>query len=249
MEVTPCDIVAFTAHPDDAELTCGGTLALCARQGWSVGAVDFTRGELSTRGSPELRAEEARRAAGVLGLACRVNLDLPDGRLQDTDDGRRAVVRLLRAMRPKVVIAPPREDHHPDHMAVAEILARSFYLSGVARFQSGEGEPWRPHVLLHSMGSRAAAPSLVVDVTSVYDLRRKAIECYRSQFFREDAAGPSTRISHPGFLESLDGACRYYGSLIGVTYGEAFFLEGPVPVTDLVSQYSKVPWEHPRENS
>ena len=241
----PCDIVAFTAHPDDMELTCGGTLAVCARQGWRAGAIDFTRGELSTRGTPEVRESEALCAARVLGLCLRMNLHVPDGHVRDTDEIRAAVVRILRQLRPKVVIAPPLEDHHPDHMAVAEILERSFYLAGVQRYAPGD-EPWRPHVLLHYVGSRAVTPNLVVDVTSVYDLRRQAIQCYRSQFFQEGSTEPPTRISHPGFLEAVDGACRRHGALIGVPYGEAFTSALPVPVRDLVELYSRTPWEHPQ---
>ena len=174
LEPAPCDIVAFTAHPDDMELNCSGTLALSASRGWRAGAVDFTRGELATRGTPEVRAEEALAAARLLGLACRVNLGFPDGHLHDTDENRKAVVRLLRRMRPRVVIAPPLSDHHAEHMAAAELVRNSLYLAGVARYLPGEG-PWRPHALLHYLGSRAAVPTLVVDITSVYERRRSAI--------------------------------------------------------------------------
>src|SRR2546425_1204071 len=172
--ITPCDIVAFTAHPDDMELNCGGTLALSARQGWKTCAVDFTRGELSTRGDPETRATEAEAAAKVLGLACRLNLGLPDGHLHDTDENRKTVVHLLRSLRPRVVLAPPLWDHHPDHVAVGTLLSMSYYLAGVAKYLPGE-EPWRPSGLLHYHGSRAAIPSIVVDITSVYESRREAI--------------------------------------------------------------------------
>lgn len=244
LEPTPCDIVAFTAHPDDMELTCCGTLALAARRGWRAGAVDFTRGELGTRGTPEIRAEEAACAAGVLGLSCRVNLGLPDGRLRDSEEARQTVVRLLRAMRPRVVLAPPLEDHHPDHAAVGETVAKSIYLSGVRRYAPGDHPPWRPHTLLHYLGSRAAVPGLVVDITEVYEIRRQAIACYRSQFYQEGSSEPPTRISHPDFLAAIDARCRYHGALIGVAFGEAYTSETPVPADDLVALYSKTPWEH-----
>lgn len=245
-EPTPCDIVAFTAHPDDMELTCSGTLAVAARRGWRAGAVDFTRGELGTRGTPEIRAEEAACAARILGLASRVNLALPDGHLRDDDSTRKAVVRLLRRMRPRVVIAPPLEDHHPDHVAVGEVLARSVYLAGVRRYAPGEDPPWRPHVLLHYLGSQAAVPTLVVDTAEVYAIRTRAIACYRSQFFRDGSAEPPTRISHPDFLAAIEARCRYHGALIGAAFGEAYTSHGPVPAGDLVALYSKAPWEHPR---
>lgn len=245
-EPIPCDIVAFAAHPDDVEMTCGGTLALSVQRGWRAGVVDFTRGELATLGTPERREEEALAAAEILGLACRVNLGLPDGGLRDTRELRETVVRLLRILRPRVVISPPDSDHHPDHMAVGEVLSRSVYLAGVPRYAPGE-PPWRPHVLLYHANLYNIRPTLVVDITSVYDLRRRAIECYGSQLRREDPSQPATRVSHPAFLAALEGSCRHYGSLIGAEYGEGFFSKTPVPVSDLVALYSTPPWRHPDE--
>jgi bacillithiol biosynthesis deacetylase BshB1 len=248
MDLTPCDIIAFTAHPDDMELNCGGTLALAVRQGWKAGAVDFTRGELATRGTPEVREREAAAAARALGLACRVNLELPDGHLRDSDETRKRVVHLLRALRPRVVIAPPFVDHHADHMAVAAILSHSFYFAGVARYLP-DLEPWRPHALLHYLGSRAAVPALVVDITSVYEARLEAIRSYRSQFYQEGSKERSTRISHPAFLSAIEGRARTFGALIGVPFGEAYTSGEPVPVMDVVSLYSREPWEHPPQGS
>ena len=165
-EPTECDIVAFMAHPDDAELQCGGTLALAVARGSRAAVVDFSRGELATRGTPEDRDREAEAAALELGLSCRINLGLPDGRLEDSHDARKQVVRLLRLLRPKVVIAPALRDHHPDHMAVARIVDQSFYLGGIAKYLP-ELEPWRPNTLLHTMGTRPGVPSLVVDISAV----------------------------------------------------------------------------------
>lgn len=248
LTLEPCDIVAFAAHPDDMELNVSGTLALAVRQGWKAAAVDFSRGELSTRGTPELRDEEARKAARVLDLSCRINLGLPDGHIRDSDEARKRVVRVLRQLRPKVVIAPPLQDHHPDHMGVAEIVSRSLHLAGVAKYDPGE-EPWRPHVLLHYLGSLPAVPDIVVDITSVYDIREQSILCYASQFHKEGTDEPPTRISHPDFLDAIEGTARKYGRLIGATYGEAYTSALPVPVTDLVSLYSKQPWEFPKRES
>lgn len=243
-EPTPCDIVAFAAHPDDAEMTCGGTLALSARRGWRAGVVDFTRGELATLGTPKTREEEAVEASRILGLSCRLNLGLPDGSLRDGDDVRREVVRLIRILRPRVIIAPPLLDHHPDHMAVGEILERSVYLSGVARYAPGE-PPWRPRALLQHTNLYRVSPALVVDITEVYDLRRRAIACYASQLRRKDPSEPATRISHPAFLAALEGTCRHYGSLVGAEYGEGFLSGVPIPVQDLVALFGAEPWRHP----
>ncbi|MBI4605137.1 MAG: bacillithiol biosynthesis deacetylase BshB1 [Planctomycetes bacterium] len=244
IDAKPCDIVAFTAHPDDVELNCGGTLALAVRQGWKAGAVDFTRGELGTRGTPEVRAREAEEAARVLGLSCRTNLGLPDGRLRDTDEARLLVVRALRLLRPRVVIAPPLADHHPDHGAVGAILAASLHLAGIAKY-APDLEPWRPHALLHYLGMRGGPPDLVVDVTSVYETRVAAILAHASQFHREGSAERPTRIAHPHFLEAVEAAVRRSGALIGVRYGEGYTLEGPVPVADLVALFAEEPWKHP----
>ncbi len=241
---TPCDIVAFTAHPDDMEICCGGTLALAARQGWKAGAVEFTRGELGTRGTPETRSREAEEAARVLGLSARLNLELPDGHLHDSDESRQLVVRILRQTRPRVVIAPPLIDHHPDHIAVAEIVSRSLHLSGVAKFLP-EMEPWKPRAILHYVGSRSAVPSLVVDISSVYEVRAEAMRCHRSQFYQEGSTERPTRIAHPDFPAAIEGRLRHFGAMIGAAFGEAYTLEEPIPVTDLVSIYSKTPWEHP----
>ena len=241
-DLPPCDIVAITAHPDDMELNCSGTLALAVRAGWKASAIDVTRGELSTRGTPERRAEEARTAAVELGLTTRANLELPDGHLHDGDETRRAVVRTLRTMRPKVVLTPPLNDHHADHMAVAEIVTRSFYLAGVANYDPGI-EPWRPHALFYYVGSRADIPTMVVDVSSTYEQRLAAIRRYESQFFKEGSTERRTRISHPYFLDAIDGTARRFGALIGVQYGEAFTSPEPLPVRDLVGLYATPPWE------
>jgi bacillithiol biosynthesis deacetylase BshB1 len=252
-DAQPCDIVAFTAHPDDAELNCGGTLAAAVAHGWKAGIVDFSRGELGTRGTPEIRAREAAAAARALGLACRLNLGLPDGALRDDDATRAFVVHLLRVMRPRVVIAPPLTDHHADHMAVAETVSRSFYLAGVAKYGVSQPDetdpgaaagPWRPRALLHYTGSRITAPALVVDITGVYEARRKAILCFASQFYREGSEEPPTRISHPDFFDALEGRARHYGSLIGARYGEAYTMPEPVGVIDVVSLYDREAWEH-----
>jgi bacillithiol biosynthesis deacetylase BshB1 len=241
----PCDLAGFFAHPDDAELACGGTLALAVERGWKAAVVDFTRGELGTRGTPEIRTREATEAADVLGLTCRINLALADGHLHDGDEPRRKVVELLRLLRPRVVLAPPLDDHHADHVAVATILARSVYLSGVEKYCPGL-PPWRPHVLLHALGSRAAAPRLVVDVSAVIEKRRQAVRCYRSQFHLSSSSEPETRISHPEFLEWIDGMLRQSGFLIGASYGEAFTSAEPVPVADPVAQFARAPWQERR---
>lgn len=239
----PCDLIAFVAHPDDAELNCGGTLALAAKQGYKTAVVDFTRGELSTRGTPETREEETRNASRVLDLAYRVQLGRPDGHLRDDDDARGRVVEILRTARPKVVIAPPFDDHHPDHIAVAEVVARSFYLAGVKKYRPGL-DPWRPNSLLHYAGSRAVTPRFVVDITPVYETRKRAIECYRSQFHDPGTRETQTRIALPEFMEWIEGMVRHYGFLIGASYGEAYTSPEPVPISNPVQVFGREKWEN-----
>ncbi len=239
------DLAVFTAHPDDAELCCGGLLILSAEQGWRTAVVDLTRGELGTLGSPELRAQEAEAASRILGLSLRRNLGLPDGRLFDTDENRRHIVRTVRELRPRLVIAPPGEDHHPDHLATSELVRRSFHLCGIGKYLP-ELEPWRPRGLLTYAGSRPFIPQLVVDISAVIERRMQAVRCYSSQFHQPGNPQPAdsspVRIAAPYFLDTLEGRLAYFGSLIGVPYGEAYSGELPLPVTDLVRLFEKEPW-------
>ena len=238
----PCDLVVFVAHPDDAELTCGGTLLVARNRGWKTAVVEMTRGELGTRGTVEIRARECEDAAKVLGLTYRGNLGLPDGGVRDTDEARRGVVRMLRAMRPRLVLAPPIwSDHHPDHLATGELLKRSLYLSGIGKLVP-ELPPYRPRALLHYMGSRVQQPTLIVDVSSVIEERRKAVLCHASQVGPATREEPVTRISHPDFLSAVDARLRHYGWMIGVPYGEAYTTESPIPVGDLVGLFQLDPW-------
>ncbi len=257
-ETESCDLLIFAAHPDDAELCCGGLLLVSADRGWKTGVVDASRGELGSLGTPEIRVREAEDAARVLGLTVRRNLGLPDGRLEDRDEYRREIVRVVRELRPRLIVAPPSIDHHPDHEAVAELVRQSFYLCGVRKYLS-ELPPWRPRGLLHYLGSRGGRPQVVVDVTDVIDRRAEAIRCYRSQFDNRDEStklnpdpGASAvseevsnlRIAVPYFMEAIVGHLRHYGSLIGVPYGEGYTCESPLPVTDLVNLFEREPWRN-----
>lgn len=237
-----CDLVVFAAHPDDAELCCGGTLALAASQGRRTAVVDMTRGELGSLGDADIRSAEAAGAAEALGLTRRMNLGLPDGGVRDTDENRAKVVEVLRELRPQVVIAPPFEDHHPDHMGTANLVRQSFYLSGIRKFHP-QAPPWKPKTLLHHWGSRAFTPQLVVDVSAVFEQRMQAVRCYKSQFGERQEEGFPLRIAAKGFLESIEATLKYFGSLIGVAYGEPYKSELPLPVGDLVGLFGVEPWK------
>ncbi len=233
----PCDLVVFAPHPDDAELNCGGTLLVARNRGWKTAVVEMTRGELGTRGTAEIRARECEEAAEILGLTVRANLELPDGGVQDTLEARRAVVRTIRTLKPRVVIAPPTwKDHHPDHIGTALILRSSFYLCGIKKYLP-HLEPHRPRALLNYAGSRVESPTLIVDVSSVIEERRSAILCHTSQVGPPVEGEPETRIGHPDFLQAVEARLRKFGWMIGVTHGEAYTMETPIPVSDLVELF------------
>ncbi len=237
-----CDLVVFAAHPDDAELCCGGLLLVTAQKGRRTAVVDLTRGETGSLGTPEIREQEAAAAAKVLRLTRRINLGLPDGRLRDTDEYRQKIVRVIRELRPRVVVAPQLDDHHPDHMAVHELVERSFYLCGIRKYLP-ELPPHRPRALLYHLSSRPIRPQMVVDISAVIDQRMQAVRCYESQFGARQDKGFPVRIAAEKFVDSIQASLMYFGSLIGVTYGEPYTSDAPLPVADPVGLFEVEPWK------
>ena len=225
-DATPSDLVVFAAHPDDAELCCNGLLLNTVRNGRTAAVVDLTRGELGSLGTPERRA----------------NLGIPDGRVRDTDENRTAIVRAIRQLRPQLVIAPALDDHHPDHMGTANLVRQSFYLCGIKNYLP-ELPPHHPRALLHHMGTRPMNPQIVVDISEVIQQRMDAVRCYKSQFATPQNKDFPIRIASEKFLESIKAALKYFGSLIGVAYGEPYTSELPIPATDLVSLFEIEPWK------
>ena len=246
----PLDVLALAAHPDDVELCAGGTMCLLADQGYRTGVVDFTRGELGTRGTPEGRMEEAAAAAEVMGLAARENLGIPDGDIQNTKDNQRRVIRAVRRWRPTVVLVTAERVRHPDHGAATALAVDAMFYAGLTKVETFEDDgaaqqPWRPHHVLHYLQALDAEPTFVVDVTSVWERRTQALLAYKSQFYQGDADGseadgsddgPETYISNPRFLAWVEARARTFGYRIGADYGEPFvYRHGPVGVDDLVA--------------
>jgi bacillithiol biosynthesis deacetylase BshB1 len=230
-----CDVLAIGPHPDDMELAAGATLAQLTQAGKEVVLLDLTLGERGTRGSAEIRSEEARNAARILGAERRC-LHLPDTGVRALDEDQiESLVNELRRLRPRLVLAAHGDDDHPDHREGAELVRRAVYLSGLRRFGSGDREAYRPERLLFAMGRRPFLPSLIVDVTGTYAIKRQALAAFDSQFQRTEGDTLVTPISNPGFLPSIEARDRYFGSLIGVTFGEAFLDRGPVAVTQATS--------------
>jgi bacillithiol biosynthesis deacetylase BshB1 len=224
------DALFFGAHPDDVELTSAGLAALLASHGHEVGLVDLTRGEAASRGTPEERAAEAAAAARDLGVAARENLGLPDlGLDRSSREQLAAVVTCLRRHRPRLVVAPDQHDDHPDHEEASRLVARACYLAGLARFPA-TGERQRPERLLFALYRGAARPRLVVDVTPVWERRQSALARHVSQL--DPARGPSTYLTEPGFLESVEARARAWGAAIGARFGEGYRVRGPLGIVD-----------------
>ncbi len=229
------DLLAIAAHPDDAELTCGGTLARCAEQGYRTGILDLTRGEMATRGTPEIRAEEAARAAQVLGLVFRGNAGLPDAHLENSEEARKVVVGFLRRLRPRTVILPYRRGRHPDHRIASELARDACFLSGLAAYDGGAAE--RPAKILYALAYREdpIKPTFVVPLSEAqYEKKAAAIRCYASQFQGASQAGEIFPTGQP-LLELVETQTRHYGSLIRQPYGEPYYTEETVSVDDVVA--------------
>ncbi len=231
----PVDVLAIAPHPDDAELTCGGTLARAAERGHRTAILDLTRGETATRGTPELRAEEAARAAAALGVAVRANAGLPDAHLENSHEARRIVVEHLRSLRPRVVILPFHRGRHPDHRIAAELGRDACFLAGLENYDGGPAR--RPHKILYALAYREdpVKPTFVVPLSaSQFDKKLAAIRCYASQFEGATAAGEIFPTGEP-LLERVETQTRQYGSLIREPYGEPFFTDETVSVDDVVA--------------
>lgn len=219
----PLDVLAVMAHPDDAELLCGGALRKSARRGERTGIVDLTRGELGSRGTPEIRAREAARAAEILGLAERRNAGLPDGHLENSLEARRTVAGLIRALRPRIIVTHWIEGRHPDHRVTAALVRDAAFLAGLRNFPA-PGEPHRPLKVVHATAFRedAEPPSFVVDVSSVMEDKMAAIAAYESQFQGLTQAGEVFPGGDRALPDQIRAACARYGSLIRCAYGEPF---------------------------
>jgi bacillithiol biosynthesis deacetylase BshB1 len=220
------DILVLAAHPDDAELGCGGTIAKHVALGYKLGIVDFTKGELGTRGSTEIRAKEAVEAAKVLGISVRENLGLPDGFFQNDKTHQLEVIKAIRKYQPSVVIANAVYDRHSDHGRGASLAYDSCFLSGLSRIETIDKgvrqDAWRPSAVYHFIQSQLIEPDFVVDITGYWQKKMDAIKAFRSQFFDPQSKEPQTYISTPDFLRMVESRSIEFGHAIGVQYGEGF---------------------------
>lgn len=230
------DLLAIAPHPDDVELTCGGTLIKMARQGYKVGVLDLTRGEMGTRGMPEIRRREAAAAARVMGLAVRGNLGLPDAGLEVNEEYKLAVARKIREWQPRTVIAPYWTGRHPDHYTASRLSYEGCFLAGLKRLPI-EGEPFRPFKMLYAAAyEESVQPNLAVDITAQYNQRRRAILAYKSQFqpARKDRKS-KVFIPLDALEERMSVMAQHYGRMIDVKYAEGFVVREIARVDDVVA--------------
>jgi N-acetylglucosamine malate deacetylase 1 len=231
------DLLAIFPHPDDAELTCGGTLLKSARQGYRVGVVDLSAGEMASRGSVELRMEEAARAASILQVSVRENLRMSDSGLTNVPETRLEVARAIRRLRPSIVIttAPSPFGRHPDHRVCAELVRDACFIAGLKMIEPGL-PAHRPRKVLHSITYREdyLKPTFVVDVSDVMEEKLRAVGTYASQFDGATQAGEVYPNGEP-LLDIIRHQAAHYGSLIRVKYGEPFHTTETVQVDDVVS--------------
>jgi len=232
----PVDVLAIAAHPDDVELTCGGTLARLKASGYRFGIVDLTRGEMGTRGSAEIRAVEARRAAEILGADFRESLDLGDGGLGRGRAEELAVIDVIRRETPRVVLAPYPDDRHPDHRRAGQLVTDAAFYAGLRKLET-KHPAYRPQQTVYFPTFDPQEPEFVVDVTPYIEIRRAAMRAFESQFHDPKSTAPQTILSQRDFLDMVESRARQHGALIGVEFGEGFLSRRPPRVDDLVKAF------------
>lgn len=247
LEHMKLDLLAIAPHPDDVELTCGGTLLKMADAGYRTGILDLTQGETGTRGTPEIRAREATRAAKILGAKIRRNAGLPDARLRVCDEYKVTVAEIIRELQPRTVILPYWEGRHPDHYTAATLGYEACFIAGLKNYPLG-GEPFRPFKIIYAAAYAMVTPTFAVDITKQYERRRRAILAYTSQFGPAKGARPPavSGLAHANpesekvFLpldeleERMNFQARHYGRMIGVKFAEGFVVKDVMQVEDVV---------------
>lgn len=232
------DVLAIAAHPDDIEMTCAGTVLSLVAQGKTVAGVDLTRGELGTRGTPEIRLRESAEGAKRMQLAARENMGFRDAFFRNDEEHQLALIPIIRRYRPDIVLTNAPDDRHPDHGRAAELVIQACFYAGLRQIKTvgNDGQPQeahRPRFVYHFIQDRALIPNFVVDVSPYWDGKIAAIRAYQSQFFNPDSPEPPSYISGEPFMKFLEARTREHGHLIGVEFGEGFISKRMLGVTDL----------------
>ncbi len=235
------DILAFGAHPDDVELSCAGTLALEIKNGKRAGIIDLTQGEMGTRGSKEIRAEEAQKAAQVLGIEVRKNLKFKDALFLNDEDHKQEVVKVLREFQPEVIFCNAIRDRHIDHGRASQLVSEACFLSGLKKYKTTLNDkaqdPWRPKKVYHYIQWHDIEPDFVVDISNTINDKIESVKAYQSQFYNPNSKEPKTPISSSNFMESISYRAKNFGRIIDVDYAEGFTVEryiGVKSVFDLI---------------
>lgn len=223
------DVLIFAAHPDDAELAMGGTIAKLAKAGLKIGIIDLSRGELGTRGSAEIRKREADNAGEVLNVSHRDNLGLKDGSLKPNEEYLKKIIIKIRKHQPKILFAPYFNDRHPDHIGTSQLVKEALFFSGLPKIATEDNDriqqPYRPQKLFYYMQTYEFKPSFIVDISQTFETKMNAIKAYSTQFHNPQSSEPETFISQPNFIKFIEARAKYYGFKIDKDYGEAFFCE------------------------
>jgi len=234
------DLLAIFAHPDDVELAVGGTLLKMKHLGYRTGALDVTQGEMGTRGSVEGRSAEAEEAAQILKLDVRENLGLPDGHVFADDASRTKLVRVLRRLKPRVLMTHQHDDPHPDHNHIVQLVRESARLASMFKYDEETGsEKIAVPMVAHNVFSRRVVPSFIVDISDFLDDKMNAIRAHRSQFYDPNSKEPETRLSSKEFLVELENRSRFFGSLIGTMAGEPFYVREALNIDDPVATLTR----------
>lgn len=231
------DILAIGAHPDDIELSCGGTIAKLVKEGHKVALADATQGELGTRGTKEIRLREAASAAKILGVVTRKNLGIPDGNIELSRANLKKVITLIRELRPRILMIPHSIERHPDHVHTHNLCKEAWFYAGLRKIKTSLNglaqEPHRPDNFFEFMQWYEYTPSFIVDVSSTFEIKMKAIRAHASQFHNPKSKEPETILSRPEFLDRIETEAKYYGKKIGVQYAEPFYSWTPLGVNTI----------------
>ncbi len=231
------DLLVFAAHPDDAELSCSGTIIKYVKMGKKVGVIDLTRGEMGTRGTAETRAAESKAATEILGIHVRENLGLEDCFFDLGKESQLAIIRMIRKYKPNTILANAIDDRHPDHGRGAKLVSEAFFKAGLRKIETVENgqsqEPWRPSAIYHYIQDRYIQPDFVIDITAEQEQKLDSIRAFKTQFFDPNSDEPNTYISSPHFFEIIIARSREFGKLTrkGV-FAEGFTVEKILEVND-----------------
>ena len=223
------DVLVFAAHPDDAELSMGGTISKLTKAKYKIGIVDLTKGELGTRGNEQTRKKEAALADKILKVSVRINLGIPDGNIQRNKDNLLGIVRAIRKYRPKIIFAPYFNDRHPDHHDTSVLVKEAMFTTGLSKVSTSESgmqqKAFRPKKLFYYMQTYTFEPSFIVDISDSFEQKMKAVKAFKTQFYDPNSKEPETFISRPEFFNYLIARSQFYGFQIGKHYGEPFYCE------------------------